>query len=233
MKRLGYDRFVAQGGDWGALITDLIGVAGASGTARRSIPTWPRAIPPEIDAAAVPTGTAAGRPRRGGTVRLRPRQSSSTRRGSATRSEMGNTAADALRARGFAGRPRRVDHRPRHLDATGRSRACSTASRMGLTRDDILDNITLVLADEDGRIIGAALLGEQERLFRSERCQDPRRGQRLPGGNLPDSEEVGGSGLSQPDLLSEASRRCAFRGVGAAEGAYGRSARRLPNVALA
>src|SRR5262249_32648362 len=26
MKRLGYDRFVAQGGDWGALVTDQIGV---------------------------------------------------------------------------------------------------------------------------------------------------------------------------------------------------------------
>jgi pimeloyl-ACP methyl ester carboxylesterase len=26
MRRLGYDRFVAQGGDWGAIITDLMGV---------------------------------------------------------------------------------------------------------------------------------------------------------------------------------------------------------------
>ncbi len=26
MKRLGYTRFVAQGGDWGAIITDLMGV---------------------------------------------------------------------------------------------------------------------------------------------------------------------------------------------------------------
>jgi hypothetical protein len=29
MKRLGYTRFVAQGGDWGALITDQMGVHAA------------------------------------------------------------------------------------------------------------------------------------------------------------------------------------------------------------
>ena len=36
MKRLGYTRFVAQGGDWGAVITEHNGRAGASGVARHS-----------------------------------------------------------------------------------------------------------------------------------------------------------------------------------------------------
>ena len=36
MKRLGYTKFVAQGGDWGAVITELDGCAGASGIARHS-----------------------------------------------------------------------------------------------------------------------------------------------------------------------------------------------------
>jgi pimeloyl-ACP methyl ester carboxylesterase len=31
MRRLGYDRYVAQGGDWGAVITDLMGAAAAPG----------------------------------------------------------------------------------------------------------------------------------------------------------------------------------------------------------
>jgi pimeloyl-ACP methyl ester carboxylesterase len=31
MKRLGYDRYVAQGGDWGAIITDLMGVQAPAG----------------------------------------------------------------------------------------------------------------------------------------------------------------------------------------------------------
>ena len=36
MKRLGYTKFVAQGGDWGAVITEHNGRAGASGVARHS-----------------------------------------------------------------------------------------------------------------------------------------------------------------------------------------------------
>jgi pimeloyl-ACP methyl ester carboxylesterase len=52
MKRLGYDKFVAQGGDWGALITDMMGVQAPPGLL--GIHTnMAGAIPPEIDAAAV------------------------------------------------------------------------------------------------------------------------------------------------------------------------------------
>ena len=36
MKRLGYTKFVAQGGDWGAIVTEQMGAAGASGIARHS-----------------------------------------------------------------------------------------------------------------------------------------------------------------------------------------------------
>ncbi|MFL6729781.1 MAG: epoxide hydrolase family protein [Sphingomicrobium sp.] len=49
MKRLGYDRFVASGGDWGALITDFIGVQAPPELA--GIHTnMAGAIPPDIDA---------------------------------------------------------------------------------------------------------------------------------------------------------------------------------------
>jgi pimeloyl-ACP methyl ester carboxylesterase len=48
MKRLGYTRYVAQGGDWGALITQLMGVQAPPGLA--AIHTnMPGAVPPEID----------------------------------------------------------------------------------------------------------------------------------------------------------------------------------------
>ena len=36
MKRLGYTQFVAQGGDWGDAVTEQMGAAGAAGTARHS-----------------------------------------------------------------------------------------------------------------------------------------------------------------------------------------------------
>src|SRR5947208_1992798 len=66
MKRLGYTKFVAQGGDWGALITQLMavqagagGAAGAGGTELLAIHTnMPGAVPPELDQAAF-TGAPA------------------------------------------------------------------------------------------------------------------------------------------------------------------------------
>ena len=56
MKRLGYRRYVAQGGDWGAFIVDLMGVQQLPGLL--AIHTnYPGTVPAEIDAAA-----AAGAP---------------------------------------------------------------------------------------------------------------------------------------------------------------------------
>jgi pimeloyl-ACP methyl ester carboxylesterase len=51
MKRLGYTKFVAQGGDWGALITDLMGVE-APPELLGIHTNMPGAVPPEIDKAA-------------------------------------------------------------------------------------------------------------------------------------------------------------------------------------
>ena len=53
MKRLGYDRFVAQGGDWGALITELLGVQ-APPELIAIHTNMPSAVPPEVYAA-IPT----------------------------------------------------------------------------------------------------------------------------------------------------------------------------------
>jgi pimeloyl-ACP methyl ester carboxylesterase len=56
MKRLGYTRYVAQGGDWGAIITERMGVQAPSGLL--GIHTnMAGAVPPEIDKAAF-TGAA-------------------------------------------------------------------------------------------------------------------------------------------------------------------------------
>jgi pimeloyl-ACP methyl ester carboxylesterase len=50
MRRLGYTRFVAQGGDWGALVVELMALEGAPELA--GIHTnMPNVVPPEIDAA--------------------------------------------------------------------------------------------------------------------------------------------------------------------------------------
>ncbi len=103
MKRLGYKRFVAQGGDWGAVVVDLMARAGAAGIARHSHQHARR---------------LSGRHRRGGVLRragavgsLRRREA--RLRAAAVRLSKGNrlrvpdgaAAADAVRNRGLADRP--------------------------------------------------------------------------------------------------------------------------------
>jgi pimeloyl-ACP methyl ester carboxylesterase len=55
MKRLGYTRFVAQGGDWGAMVADVMGTLAPPELAGIHV-TWPFTVPPEIDQA-VQTGS--------------------------------------------------------------------------------------------------------------------------------------------------------------------------------
>jgi pimeloyl-ACP methyl ester carboxylesterase len=50
MKRLGYDRYVAQGGDWGAVVTEMMGRLGPAGLAGVHV-NLPAAVPPDIEAA--------------------------------------------------------------------------------------------------------------------------------------------------------------------------------------
>ena len=54
MKRLGYKRFVAQGGDWGGMITDVMGTQAPPELLGIHL-NWPFTVPPDIDKA-VQTG---------------------------------------------------------------------------------------------------------------------------------------------------------------------------------
>jgi pimeloyl-ACP methyl ester carboxylesterase len=61
MKRLGYRRYVAQGGDWGAIITDLMGVQAPAGLL--GIHTnMPGAVPPDVWTVLVRNVFGAGGP---------------------------------------------------------------------------------------------------------------------------------------------------------------------------
>jgi pimeloyl-ACP methyl ester carboxylesterase len=139
MQRLGYDRFAAQGGDWGAVITDLMGVQAPPGLL--GIHTnMAGVIPPEIDAAAqagapAPAGLSADEKHAydqaaffythlgyGNMMGRRPQ----TLMGAAD-SPVGLAAI-------------MLDHDARSYELI---RSAFDGQAGGLTRDDVLDNVTL------------------------------------------------------------------------------------------
>ena len=170
MKRLGYDRYVASGGDWGGQIVDADGCAGASGVARH-----PHQLP----------WCCSTRRRSGGPVR-RPAPSGlddeetrlyeklklffATDAGYAI--EMRDPPAGALRNCGFTRRPGRLDARPRR-DQFGadRSRLCRRGPGRPYPRRRARQHHPL-LVDEHGGLFGTPLLGKQGRLLRPEGLAD-------------------------------------------------------------
>jgi pimeloyl-ACP methyl ester carboxylesterase len=139
MKRLGYNKFVAQGGDWGAVITDFMAVQSPENLLGIHV-NMPGAIPANVDGAAF-SGAPA------------PSGLSDEEKGSFDQLsffykhvyyafEMGTRPQTLV---GLADSPVGlasflIDHDARSLELISRSFAGKSE---GLTRDDVLDNITL------------------------------------------------------------------------------------------
>jgi pimeloyl-ACP methyl ester carboxylesterase len=140
MKRLGYTKFVAQGGDWGAVITDLMGVYAAPELL--GIHTnMPGAVPVDVDKAALtgapaPSGLSADE--KAAFERLRFVYS----KGVAYGYQMGLRPQTLY---GIADSP--VGLAAYFLDHDAWSYALISrvfaGESAGLTRDDVLDNITI------------------------------------------------------------------------------------------
>ena len=140
MRRLGYTRFVAQGGDWGAVITDLMALQGAPELV--GIHTnMPGIFPDEIDKAAfsgapAPAGLSADE------KVAYERLQFVYQKGIAYGFQMGLRPQTLY---GIADSP--VGLAAYFLDHDARSYALITrvfnGQSEGLTRDDILDNITI------------------------------------------------------------------------------------------
>jgi pimeloyl-ACP methyl ester carboxylesterase len=138
MRRLGYRQFVAQGGDWGAVITDLMGVD-APPELRGIHSNMPGVVPPDIDRA-----LQTGNP-------LPPDLSDDERRAC---EQLGFVYQHIAYAPIMGDRPQTLtglsdspvgladfmlDHDARSLDLISRAFAGQPG---GLSRDDVLDNIT-------------------------------------------------------------------------------------------
>ena len=161
MKRLGYTRYVAQGGDWGALVTDLMGAQAAPELI--GIHTnMPGAVPDEIAAA-----LAAGGPAPGGLSaeerRAYERLDFFYKKGLAYALEMGNRPQTLY---GIADSPIGLaswilDHDALSYEVIARA-FVGTAG--GLSQDDVLDNITLYWLTNTG-VSSARLYWENKLAF--------------------------------------------------------------------
>ncbi len=140
MKRLGYTKFVAQGGDWGALIVDLMGVQ-APPELLAIHTNMAGAVPPEIDKAAF-TGAPPPADLSAEERHAYERLAFFYAKGLAYAQEMGNRAQTLY---GIADSPVGLaawilDHDISSYELIAR---VFDGQSEGLTRDDILDNITL------------------------------------------------------------------------------------------
>ena len=161
MKSLGYTKYVAQGGDWGALITQLMGAQAAPGLL--GIHTnMPGAVPPDIDKAAF-----AGAPAPSGLSADEQHAYDQLvffyARGLAYAQEMGNRPQTLYGISdspvGLAGWI--LDH-----DASSYAMMARVFDEKteGLTRDDILDNITFYWLTNTG-VSSARLYWENKLAF--------------------------------------------------------------------
>ncbi len=231
MHRLGYTRYVAQGGDVGALVTDLMGRQAADGFGR---------LPPEpahggarnrrSTAQGIREGTRSGRGVRdvqGGRLRLLPRD--------------GNAAADdRLRPAGFTGRAGGLDARPRHgqllqdLPRVRRRRARGQSHPGPHRRQH-----HAVLADRHRSVGGPVVLGGRTSVGRSA-CERPGSSGGLGSGRLHDvprrdlgcPAQLGRDGLPRPRLLQRGGQGRPLRRLGGAATLLRRAARSLPAIAL-
>jgi len=139
MKRLGYAQFVAQGGDWGAIVTELMGAQGDPSLL--GIHTnMPNAVPAEIDAAAsankpAPSGLSDEERRAYERLRFFYTQVYYAFHMGTRPQTLVGLADSPVGLATFM-----IDHDARSLELIARS---FNGVAEGLTRDDVLDNITL------------------------------------------------------------------------------------------
>ena len=107
-----------------------------------------------------------------------------------------------------------ADGQPAATVAAALDRTTSTTGE--LTRDEILDNITLYWLTNTGSLCVASLLGVQGRLFQRQRRLDPGGRDDLSWRAIPSPAELDRTGLSQADLLQRGRQGRPLRGLGAA-----------------
>jgi pimeloyl-ACP methyl ester carboxylesterase len=153
MRRLGYTRFVAQGGDWGAQITDVMG-AKAPPELLGIHSNMPGTVPPDVSKALTSNVFGTGHPAPSGLSadeqRAYDRLSFLFTKGVGYALEMGNRPQTLY---GLADSPAALaawmlDHDAYSLEDISRAFAGDPVDN--LTRDEVLDNITMTWLTNTG-----------------------------------------------------------------------------------
>ena len=140
MKRLGYTKFVAQGGDWGGMVTDVMGTQAAPELLGIHL-NWVFAVPPDIDKA-IQTGGPLPSDLSADERHACDQLAFFYRTGVGYALEMANRPQTiyAMEDSPVGLAAWLIDHDPRSYSLIAR---VFDGQREGLTRDDILDNVTL------------------------------------------------------------------------------------------
>ncbi|WHZ58018.1 epoxide hydrolase family protein [Metabacillus hrfriensis] len=139
MKRLGYTKYVAQGGDWGALITDLMAVQKAPGLVGIHS-NMPGVVPPDIDKAIqsgnpLPSGLSDEEKRAVQQLNFFYKHSGYAFLMGTRPQTLTGLVDSPVGLAAFM-----IDHDAKSLELISKAFAGHPG---GLTRDDVLDNITL------------------------------------------------------------------------------------------
>ena len=222
MKRLGYTKYVAQGGDWGNAVTEQMALLAPPGLV--GIHTnMPATVPGDIDKAAfagapAPSGLSAdekhaydqlaffykhglGYAKRWRTVRRRSTRSADSPVGLAAWMLDHDGVSMALISRVFDGQSE------------------------GLTRDDVLDNITLYWLTNTA-VSSARLYWESKLAFFAPKgVAVPAAVSAFPDELYQAPQELDGEGVSEAHLLQQARQRRTLCGLGTAGAIHARAAR--------
>jgi pimeloyl-ACP methyl ester carboxylesterase len=229
MRRLGYTQFVAQGGDWGAQITDVMGAKAPPGLLGIHS-NMPGTVPPDVAATLAGDAAPSGLSAEEGRAWERLNFLYTKGIGYATEMALHPQTLYGLADSPVALAAWMIDHDLFSYEDIARAFDGNPVDN--LTQDEVLDNITLTWPNQHRRVVGPPLLGEHARLLRRQGRPGAGRRERLPPRAVSGTAQLDRAGLPPPHLLPRSRQRQPLRGLAGAGPLHHGTPRGVPAAAL-